>query len=41
MQELDGPRDRFAKIKRELAILKWMVGVNLAGVAFLVIKSFA
>jgi hypothetical protein len=41
MQELDGPRDRLAKIKRELAILKWMVGVNLVSVAFLVIKSFA
>jgi hypothetical protein len=31
---------RFAKIETDLAVLKWMVGVNLAASLSLVIKAF-
>jgi hypothetical protein len=41
MEEPAEPHNRFAKIKRDLAIIKWMLGVNLAAVAVLVIKAFA
>jgi len=33
-------RDELAPIKAELMLLKWMVGLMLAGVASLVIKAF-
>jgi hypothetical protein len=41
MDEPAEPHNRFAKIKRDLAIVKWMLGVTLAGVAFLMLKAFA
>ncbi len=41
MRELAAHKNRFAKIKRDRAIINWMVGVNLIAVAFLVIKAFA
>jgi len=31
---------RFSKIETDLAVLKWMVGVNLAASLSLVIKAF-
>ena len=47
-EELAGYESRFAKIEPDLAVIKWMLGVNLAGVlslmvsvASLVIKAFA
>ena len=40
MEELVAHHSRFAKIKRDLAIIKWMLGANLAAVAVLVIKAF-
>jgi len=39
-EELAGYVSRFAKIETDLAILKWMVGVNLAAWLSLVIKAF-
>ena len=39
-EELAGYESRFAKIKTDLAVLKWMVGVNLAASLSLVIKAF-
>jgi hypothetical protein len=36
-----GYESRFAKIETNLAVLKWMVGVNLAASLSLVIKAFA
>ena len=33
--------DRFAKIETELAVIKWILGVVIAGVASLIIKTFA
>jgi hypothetical protein len=39
-EELAGYESRFAKIETDLAILKWMVGVNLAASLSLVIKAF-
>jgi hypothetical protein len=39
-EELAGYESRFAKIETDLAILKWMVGVNLAASFLLVIKAF-
>jgi hypothetical protein len=39
-EELAGYKSRFAKIETELAVLKWMVGVVIAGVASLIIKAF-
>jgi len=47
-EELAGYESRFAKIETDLAVLKWMLGVVLAGVASLmasvaalVFKAFA
>jgi hypothetical protein len=39
-EELAGYESRFAKIETDLAVLKWMVGVNLAASLSLVIKAF-
>jgi len=39
-EELAGYESRFAKVETDLAILKWMVGVNLAASLSLVIKAF-
>ena len=40
-EELAGYESRFAKIETDLAVLKWMVGVNLAASISLVVKAFA
>ncbi len=40
-EELAAYDARFAKIGTDLAVLKWMVGVNLAASLSLVIKAFA
>ena len=40
-EELAGYESRFVKIDTDLAVLKWMLGVVIAGVASLVIKAFA
>ena len=40
-EELAGYESRFAKSETDLAVLKWMVGVNLAASVSLVIKAFA
>ena len=40
-EELAGYESRFVKIETDLAVLKWMLGVVIAGVASLVIKAFA
>jgi hypothetical protein len=40
-EELAGYESRFAKIETDLAVLKWMVGVNLAASLSLAIKAFA
>ena len=39
-EELAGYESRFTKIETDLAVLKWMVGVNLATSLSLVIKAF-
>jgi hypothetical protein len=39
-EELAGYESRFAKIETDLAVLKWMVGVNLAASLSLVVKAF-
>ena len=39
-EELAGYESRFTKIETDLAVLKWMVGVNLAASLSLVIKTF-
>ena len=39
-EELAGYESRFAKIETELAVIKWMLGVVMAGVVSLVIKAF-
>ena len=39
-EELAAYETRFAKIDTDLAVLKWMVGVNLAASLSLVIKAF-
>jgi hypothetical protein len=39
-EELAGYESRFSKIETDLAVLKWMVGVNLAASFSLVIKAF-
>ena len=39
-EELAGYESRFPKIETDLAVLKWMVGVNLAASLSLVIKAF-
>ena len=40
-EELAAYETRFAKIETDLAVIKWMLGVTLAGVVSLVIKAFA
>jgi hypothetical protein len=37
-EELAGYESRFAKIETDLAVLKWMLGVVLAGVGSLVVS---
>jgi hypothetical protein len=32
--------NRFARIKRDLAVLKWIIGTTLAGIIALVIRTF-
>jgi hypothetical protein len=32
--------NRFSRIERDLAVLKWMTGTTLAGVIALVVKTF-
>jgi hypothetical protein len=39
-EELAGYESRFTNIETDLAVLKWMVGVNLAASLSLVIKAF-
>jgi hypothetical protein len=39
-EELAAYESRFVKIETDLAVLKWMVGVNLAASLSLVIKAF-
>jgi hypothetical protein len=39
-EELAAYESRFAKIDTDLTVLKWMVGLVIAGVASLVIKTF-
>jgi hypothetical protein len=39
-EELAGYETRFTKTETDLAVLKWMVGVNLAASLSLVIKAF-
>ena len=39
-KELAGYESRFAKIETDLAVLKWMVGVNLAASLSILIKVF-
>jgi hypothetical protein len=40
-EELAGYESRFVKIETDPAVIKWMLGVVVAGVASLVIKAFA
>jgi hypothetical protein len=40
-EELAGYESRFAKIETDLAVIKWMLGVVIAGVASLIVKTFA
>ena len=40
-EELAAYETRFATIEQDLAIIKWMLGVVIAGVASLIIKAFA
>jgi hypothetical protein len=39
-EELAAYESRFSKIETDLAVLKWMMGVNLAASLSLVIKAF-
>jgi hypothetical protein len=39
-EELAGYETRFAKVETDLAVIKWLLGVVIAGVASLVIKAF-
>jgi hypothetical protein len=39
-EELAAYENRFAKIETDLTVLKWMMGVQIAGVASLVVKAF-
>jgi hypothetical protein len=39
-EELAGYENRFAKIETDLAVINWMLGIVVAGVASLVIKAF-
>jgi hypothetical protein len=40
-EELAGYESCFQKIETDLVVLKWMVGLVIAGLASLVIKAFA
>jgi hypothetical protein len=40
-EEIAAYEPRFAKIEQDLAIIKWTLGVVMAGVASLIIKAFA
>lgn len=40
-EELAAYETRFAKIEQDLAMIKWMLGFVIAGVASLIIKAFA
>ena len=40
-EELAGYEARFAKIESDLTVLKWMMGMQIAGIVSLVIKAFA
>jgi len=40
MEELAAYRGRFAKIRTDLATIKWMLGINLAASLSIVIKLF-
>jgi hypothetical protein len=40
-EEIAGYENRLAKIETDLAVIKWMLGVLIAGVAALLIKAFA
>jgi hypothetical protein len=40
-EELAGYEGRFAKFETDLTVMKWMLGLLIAGVASLVIKAFA
>lgn len=40
-EELAAYETRFAKVEQDLAIIKWMLGMVIAGVASLIIKAFA
>ena len=40
-EELAAYETRFAKIEQDLAIIKWMLGFVIAGVASLIIKAIA
>jgi len=41
VEELAAYQERFAKIKTDLAIIKWMLGINLAAASLsIVIKIF-
>ena len=39
-EELAGYEGRCAKIETDLTVLKWMMGVQIAGMVSLVIKAF-
>ncbi|MEE9159942.1 MAG: integrase [Gammaproteobacteria bacterium] len=39
-EELAGYENRFAKLEADMLVVKWMLGLLLAGVASLVIKAF-
>ena len=39
-EEMAGYENRFAKIESDLTVVKWMLGVLMAGVASLVLKTF-
>ena len=39
-EEMAGYENRFAKIESDLTVVKWMLGVLMAGVASLVLKAF-
>lgn len=39
-EELAAYENRFAKIETDLTVLKWMMGVQIAGVASLIVKAF-
>ncbi len=40
MEELAAYPERFAKIRTDLAVIKWMLGINLAASLSIVIKVF-